>query len=359
MTYGQPGSFLGMTFNGLHSAQLGITRTSSSNRYTKELTPAMKEFTVDKPNGDGQYWFGAKYTKRTFNVSFAFDHMDNDQYEKLKKEWCDRQIHELIFDEEPYKVWSAKITSQSLKVVPFDEYNEKTEEHEVIYKGEGSFTFTCYFPFARSRYECLDSYTISTVPEWRDPKDYYADATKYAKAAYLVDSDGRIQMADEDAPTWKGVEVIDVAGTLENSANARLADERAGIHENKEEWADSSGLPISLNKINCGDLPMPFMVTYGPYKGQFTGGLDATLTSGAHSLAFSITNVNDDATNLQNEYIRVDMYKGVIEGLDTSKKPTGSIYNNCITSGDFFLVPVGQAFTTGTSGEVEYHYWYL
>lgn len=359
MAYGQPGSFLGMTFNGLHSAQLGITRTSSSNRHTKELTPAMKDFTVDKPNGDGQYWFGATYTKRTFNVSFAFDRMDNTQYEKLKKTWCDRKIHELIFDEEPYKVWSAKITSQSLKVVPFDEYNEATNKYEVIYKGEGSFTFTCYFPFARSRYECLDDYAVSTIPEWRDPKDYNADASKYAKAAYLVDSDGRIQMADEDAPTWKGVEFLDVAGTLENSANAKLADEKAGSFENKEEWAASSNLPTFSSKINYGDLPMPFIVTYGPYETTFTGGLKATLRSGTNSLSFDIKNVNDDTTNLQNRYIRVDMYKGVIEGLDADKKPTGFIYNNCITSGDFFLVSVGQNFDAGASGEVEYHYWYL
>lgn len=354
MNYGQPGSFLGMTFNDLHSSQLGITRTSSSNRYIKELMPAIKEFVVDKPNSDGQYWFGAKYTKRTFNVSYAFDGMSEDQRKQMEEKWCDRKIHDLIFDEEPYKVWSAKITAKSLKAVPFDDPDDRTGER-IIYKGEGTFTFTCYFPFARSRYEYWKKYSPVTVPEWRALEDMNKDASEYGVTTYLVESAGRIR-TEEDLG-WKNLEISEVDDTL-GTANARMNQIIEGVYENLEEWKAASGLPETSERKNCGDLPMPFSVTFGPYETGFTGGLSGTLSTKGASLEFNISTANEDSNNLKNKYIRVNMYKGVIEGLDEKYNPTGSIYNNCITNGDFFLVPVGGTFSA-SGGDLEYHYWYL
>jgi len=92
------------------------------------------------------YW-GTIYTKRTFTVSFAFDGVSEENLKKLRNFLDGKYIRDLIFDERPYKIYSAKITGTTLaKYIAFDDNGAN------IYKGEGSITFTCYFPYARSRY---------------------------------------------------------------------------------------------------------------------------------------------------------------------------------------------------------------
>jgi phage-related protein len=56
-----------------------------------------------------------------------------------------KDVGDLWFEEEPYKVYSAKVTGQpSIKVIPFD----GTSERE--YRGEGSIQFTAYWPYAHT-----------------------------------------------------------------------------------------------------------------------------------------------------------------------------------------------------------------
>jgi hypothetical protein len=66
--------------------------------------------------------------------------LDEAQFAMLKKHFGDKKIHDLIFDEKPYKIWKAKVTgSATLKHIPFSE-----GETNRIYKGEGTIQFTCY-----------------------------------------------------------------------------------------------------------------------------------------------------------------------------------------------------------------------
>jgi hypothetical protein len=80
----------------------------------------------------------------------------------------DKQIHDLIFDEVPYKIYSAKVTgSATIKYLVFEEKNNKR-----VYKGEGSVQFTCYNPFARcafpeGNYDEL-KLTYENIDEWWD-----------------------------------------------------------------------------------------------------------------------------------------------------------------------------------------------
>lgn len=62
------------------------------------------------------------------------------------RQWLNgKEIHDLIFDESPYKVYSAKVTgTPQLKTVCF-EINGQRE-----YRGEGTIQFTCYYPFAHT-----------------------------------------------------------------------------------------------------------------------------------------------------------------------------------------------------------------
>jgi hypothetical protein len=103
-------------------------------------------------------------------VSFAFDSLTEYQIADLKRHFGDKGIHDLIFDETPYKVWSAKVTgTATIKYIPFDE----GEDRERIYKGEGSIQFTCYYPFARCAFSDTATkeslrLTYPNVDEWWD-----------------------------------------------------------------------------------------------------------------------------------------------------------------------------------------------
>ena len=103
----------------------------------------MKDTTSSIEGIDGMKYWGSKFTKRDITVSFAFKGLDEDDLRRLRAAFKADDIHDLIFDEAPNKIYSAKVTGQAiLKYLPF--------EDETIYNGEGSITFTCYCPYAHS-----------------------------------------------------------------------------------------------------------------------------------------------------------------------------------------------------------------
>ena len=156
--------YIGFTFNGVHSSELGIKRTSEGSRFNENLLPTIQDKTVQVPGGDGMYHFGSYYTQRQFNISYAFDALTEEQLARIKNVFGDKKIHELIFDETPYKVYQAKVTgSASIKHIPFEE-----GETNRLYKGEGSIQFTAYNPYARSTFKYLNQYDSKNIQEWKD-----------------------------------------------------------------------------------------------------------------------------------------------------------------------------------------------
>ena len=159
---GFKGDYLGFTYNGKHSSDLGIVRTSNGSRFDENLLPTMQDKTVQVPGGDGTYYFGSYYTQRPFTVSFAFDSLTEEQVATLKSHFGDKKIHDLIFDERPYKIYRAKVTgSATMKYIPFSEGATNR-----LYKGEGTIQFTCYDPFARCEKKWLSQYQDTNKNEW-------------------------------------------------------------------------------------------------------------------------------------------------------------------------------------------------
>ena len=156
------GDYIGFSYNGKHSSDLGIVRTSNGSRFDESLLPTMQDKTAQVPGGDGTYYFGSYYTARPFSVSFAFDSLTEEQFAFLKSHFGDKKIHDLIFDERPYKIWKAKVTgSATMKYIPFAE-----GETNRIYKGEGTIQFTCYQPYAVCEKKWLDLYDNDNKNEW-------------------------------------------------------------------------------------------------------------------------------------------------------------------------------------------------
>ena len=174
--------YIGFSFNGIHSSELGIVRTSEGSRFNENLLPTIQDKTVQVPGGDGMYHFGSYYTQRQFNISYAFDALTEEQLARIKAVFGDKKIHELIFDEAPYKKYYAKVTgSASIKHIPFGEGALNR-----IYKGEGSIQFTAYDPYAHSIYKYANQYSgWDNFEEWK-------------KAANLLDSQGKFDILENN-----------------------------------------------------------------------------------------------------------------------------------------------------------------
>ena len=170
--------YVGFTFNGKHSSELGIVRTSEGSRFNESLLPTIQDKTVQVPGGDGMYHFGSYYTQRQFNISYAFDSLTEAQLNEIKQWLGDKKIHTLIFDEMPFKTYQAKVTgSASIKHIPFTE-----GETNRIYKGEGSIQFTAYDPYARCKEKYLDNdyyKKFNNIEEWKDAANLLVSQGNY------------------------------------------------------------------------------------------------------------------------------------------------------------------------------------
>ena len=170
MGKGHVGDFLSFWIDDTHSSDLGLTRVSDGSRYTKTLLPSFKDETAEVPGGDGTYYYGSRYEKKEIPIKVAFDNLNEEQFRKIAQLLGDKQIHRLVFDEEPYKEYVVKIASPpEFKYLCFDEYeeclnkdNKKEKKIVRIYKGDADLKFVCYDGYARNRtgYKWLEDYDI-------------------------------------------------------------------------------------------------------------------------------------------------------------------------------------------------------
>lgn len=290
------GDFIGFTFNGVHSSDMGIIRTSDGSRFNENLLPASTDKTVQIPGGDGTYYFGSNYTQRQIPISIATDELTETQFRQLKQWLGDKQIHPLVFDEAPYKTYMVKTSSiPTLKFICFDNITKNNGEMTVnrVYKGEGSLQFIAYFPFARCTKKYLSEYTDSNKEEW-------------ASASGLLTKQGGY---------------------------------------------DGTGAEIKL--YNPGDVETDFFAYYARTSLKRL----TKIYINSNILNFDFSN-ND---NVIDTYIRINSKANLIEGCDENFKPTGTLYNKFITSGDFFKIPTGenQLLSVGANCvKIEYDYLY-
>lgn len=180
--------FIGFTYNGKHSVRdLKIYRTSNSNRYEEGIIPTLKETTASVEGQVGQYYFGTKIEQKVFNISFAFDNLTDGDIREIKKTFSGDGIHDLIFDENPYKVYSAKVTGNAtMKHLAFEQNGRR------VYRGEGNIQLTCYYPYARSlAYTTTsgirDEEAIEVKYGFASGKPYVAKQPKELKCGIIVD----------------------------------------------------------------------------------------------------------------------------------------------------------------------------
>ena len=276
--------YIGFTFNNTHSSSLGIVRTSDGSRFNENLLPTIQDKTVQVPGGDGTYYFGSFYTQKQFNIPFAFDSLTEEQFAALKRWLGDKQIHELIFDELPYKAYQAKITgSATIKHIPFDENGRR------IYKGEGSVQFTAYYPYAKSVFKFLNddkATNLNNINEWQV-------ASKIRTNPYVIEN---------KSVTYN-----------ELSAN-------------------------SINLYNAGDIETHFQFKINFVEGKIPASKIYIDGNASRQLLW-----NEIKAKGADTYIKINTKLNIIEGYNAEDIKTGNVYNQYIKAGSFFKIPLGES----------------
>ena len=155
--------FRGFRFGNIHTSDLNLEVVSSSGKYENRTLPSTNDSVVDVPGGDGQYYFGSVYKNREFTCNVAFDNVSEKIYRKMRQVFSTDKLQDLVFDEEPYKTWKAKLKGKpEFKSICF--INNDTGER--VYKGDGKLTFILYFPYALGK----DKYIVRAA-------DYYITHT--------------------------------------------------------------------------------------------------------------------------------------------------------------------------------------
>lgn len=294
--------FTGFTYRGLHSfTDLQIVRVSNGSRYNEDLLPAFQDVSASVPGRDGQLYWESFYSNKVWNIQIAFDSLTETKLRTLRQIFDAKGEGWLIFDELPFKKYWVKVQSPpQLNYICFDDPDTDAR----VYKGEGTINFIAYDPFAQSVHKYLDEFS------------------------------------DEDYP-------------------------------NKDEWAAASGIlatkgsydgtdSTTITVYNAGDKEADWMAFFPA--SSFTTLTSLTLTSGANTIGtMGFTSITQQGSDT---YIRINSRTNLIEGcikVNGEYKPTGTLYNKFMTSGDFFKIPVGgdYVFNSNVScAGVEYSYLY-
>lgn len=358
------GDFIGFSFNGYHSQDLGIVRVSDGDRYKEDLLPDFDDATIDIPGGDGTYYFGSYYKTKKFTINIAFDSLTETQYRNLRRIFSTRKPSILIFDEAPYKAYNVKVEGPpSIEAICFDERKKivgserdgvrvaqrtsnsaalgtatigaaatgagedipisdaiireqvtpyiNTNETERIYKGEGEISLVAYDPFAYAPYKDLQSYR-----DIQNYEKYYNNIDEWKDAAGLKESlDGYDVFAYDE-------------------------DENASI----------------INVFNPGDMPAPFQLYigfgYGNTVDSFSMTLEVKDSEGNYTAlenkTLSLDTLNqvtsaDDGFIINTKNHLIEGVKRIVDGDgNVSYKTTGTLYNQYVLGGDFFTIPQGD-----------------
>ena len=375
-TASQDWDFLGFSFNGKHSwDDFNLIRTSDGDRYNINLGPQSQDKTAENTGGDGMYFFGSNHKQKVFDIKFAFEELDDVKLREMKRWLSGKEVGDLWFDEEPYKVYSAKVTGQpNIKIIPFDSYDENGEKIGRVYKGDGSIQFTCYWPYAHTpdyiycdsvielnkdegllldfgisgdlKIEVLTTQTSNFKISWGKNTTHVTRTVGTSKSTIIACDQTNYFKVNEDAELRLSLSTplgyISQPTRRENGKNLNGYTD----FSNKNLWSGASGLTSSTGTCtgeNPGDLPAPFVLT------KASVSANTTLTVGDYSIT-----IPDACTDLT-----WDSKTGVVSAKIGSNNagPINFTGTSCCT------IPVGGLTSTQiaalpSGATLKYHYWY-
>lgn len=314
------GDFIGFSFDGHSSSELGIVRVSNGNRYEDNLLPTFQDSTVQVPGGNGTYYFGTYYTQKPIQIQIAFDSLTEVQFRKIQTVFQADKMGKLIFEETPYKYYLVKVSgAPNLKYLCFGEketiiHEDKpdiiTNVNKRIYKGEGTLNFIAYFPFAMTNEnKYISDFKEDNVWEWAESSGMLYSASQ------LNYPDGNAMECDiyngGDVPTDWSAYFVFPGLTLTDDGTDILKSNLQYIQLKTSDGSDKilnlkdDGI-VRKGKDNCFRI--------NSKTNLIEGGICNFKTTNPLTLDFSTFSTTE---NLYNEYIK---------------------------SGDFFQIPVDERF---------------
>ena len=379
----QRDDFLGFTFAGIHSSELNIIRTSGGDRFDEQMTPEIRDISVEVPGMNGEYFFGSTYGTRTFEIEIAFDSLTEAQFRKLRQLYGRKQIGELIFDERPYKKYLVKIESPiELSYICFDERTKTpstigepgiqwetingerqrktiypyviSETPQRVYKGEGQIDFICYYPFAKSVFKVLPENVDSTG--WAVSSGILNSREYNGIDTYT--SWTNVNDGNEQATTY-GIQVYN-AGDLPTGFRLYIP------------FVNGSTQDISLIYTVNSSVDSQKILNFDAMtrKGEDVGVIIDTnnnLIIGVNPQSVVTTNTTENSETSEIEVTTVTTSVGITYDINGNAQysTSGNLYNEFIDSGSFFkLEPNDRTDNAiieiiGGEGDIEIFYDYL
>lgn len=301
------GDFIGFTYNGIHSSDLGLYRISDGSRYDETILPEFTNKVIDKTGSDGSLFFDSYYTQKPFNLNLAFDSVTESQKRNILQTFSKKGINTLVFDEYPYKYYQVVLAAPpSFKFLVFEESTEAR-----IYKGEGAVSLIAYNPFAKSFYKQLNDYNENL--------DIYQNKKEWASSTGMKDS-------------LNGYDT----------------------------FTRVSGTAIRSKLYNCGDIETNCIIS-------LSGMSDEKPYIGMNTITFTLNDqivlsLNQIQRQGLDDEVKINMANQLIEGYKNGQK-TGNIYNQYKISGNFFTIPQGESILDITgiidNAAIAYDYLYF
>ena len=306
------GDFIGFSFNEHRSESLGIVRVSDGSRYNEDLIPTTQDKTVQVPGGDGFYYFGSDYTQKPFTIPIAFDGLTEKQFRELQQVFGTKELGKLVFDERPYKYYMVKSGKPQLKYICFGKDGERT------YKGEGTLTFTAYYPFAKSVFKFLEKEI-----EEETGKEVYVLRKTYSNIEEWAEASG-----------------MKAQGTLDKVPESPIE----GVY--------------SISVYNAGDLETDFILKFNSAPGDAVN-IELSKQNVGNKKAF--LNLKKFGLKNTDTGFQINTKTNLIEGFN-AEGLTGTLYNENIIQGDFFKIPPREDYQISVTGatptEIVYDYIY-
>ena len=306
------GDFIGFSFNEHRSESLGIVRVSDGSRYTEDLLPTAQDKTVQVPGGDGFYYFGSDYTQKPFTIPIAFDGLTEKQFRELQQVFGTKELGKLVFDERPYKYYMVKSSKPQLKYICFGKDGER------IYKGEGTLSFTAYYPFAKSIFKFLEKEI-----EKETGKEVYVLRKTYPNIEEWAEASG-----------------MKAQGTLDKVPESPIE----GVY--------------SISVYNAGDLETDFILKFNGAPGDAVN-IELSQQNVGNKKAF--LNLKKFGLKNTDTGFQINTKTNLIEGFN-AEGLTGTLYNENIIQGDFFKIPPREDYQISVTGatpiEIVYDYIY-
>ena len=341
----QQGDYIGFSFGGVHSSELGIVRISDGSRFEESLLPNFQDKTATVSGKDGIYYFGSDNQQKEIALSFAFDHLTEEQLRRLKQVFSTKKPQQFISDEKPYKYYMVKVAQSAIiQHLCFD-----LDEGTRIYKGEGTLNLTADYPYARSVHKFLNEFNAGSNNDFI----IYPDTIT----------------ADNENKDYSGIYDLMVEG------NKPFSNEQGLLYYNKQEWASSTGMMNEQGNLDIAQLDAINNVVHIPVYNA--GDLEADFKLFIKSNSQTENQINlpkikairlmqnglilNQLTFKQfpplklakNDYgLCIDTAAHLIKGVDQQNKLTTNLYNNKIQSGHFFKIPP-QTPTSQAAGSHE------